>query len=94
MTVRTKVELGFNRIDRISGLDDLARVLFPDNRNHQRTFLRLFLHLKYAPDRFVLNFDPLWKSGEVSRRVLEIVRAKCRKLGLIDHVSKFTLWLH
>lgn len=58
MSESTKVELGFNRIARLNGLDDLARILFPGNRNHQRIFLAIFLELKYAEDAYLpsLNF--------------------------------------
>jgi hypothetical protein len=87
--VRTKIEAGFNRIRRINGLDELAAILFPDNKNHQKIFLSLFIELKYAPDQFLADFSHVPKKYDISERVLETVRAKMRKLGLIDHVSKF-----
>ena len=88
MTERVKVELGFNRIARLNGLDDLARVLFPGNRNHQRTFLAIFLELKYAGDGRLPSLSFITRKYQVSRRTLERVRARTRKLGLIDHVSR------
>jgi len=87
--LRTKIEVGFNKIRRITGLDDFARILFPDNKNHQKIFLTIFIELKYAPDEFLNNFKHVPEKYGVSERVLEIVRAKMRKLGIIDHVSKF-----
>jgi len=89
IAVRAKIEVGFNQIRRINGLDDLARILFPDNKNHQKIFLSLFIELKYAPDQFLSNFRYIPAKYGISDRVLQIVRAKMRKLGLIDHVSKF-----
>ena len=85
----TKVELGFNRIARIGGLDDLARVLFPGNRNHQRVFLIMFVELKHADGRFLGFFGEVCSEYGISSRMLETVRAKCRRLGLMDHVSRF-----
>ena len=89
MPESTKVELSFNKIHRIDGLDDLARILFPHNKNHQRAFLAMFLELKYAPDQFLASFDFVCQIYEVSKRVLEKVRAKCRRMGIFDHVSRF-----
>jgi len=90
MTERVKVELGFNRIARLNGLDDLARILFPGNRNHQRTFLAIFLELKYAEDSQLPSLSFIIRKYGVSRRTLQRVRAKTRKLGLIDHISRNT----
>ena len=39
----TKIEASYNKIQRMSGLDDLARILFPGNRNHQKVFLAIFI---------------------------------------------------
>ena len=88
MAERVKVELGFNRIARLNGLDDLARILFPGNRNHQRTFLAVFLELKYAEGGLLASLNFIPKKYKVSRRTLQRVRAKARKLGLIDHISR------
>ena len=89
IAVRAKIEVGFNKIRRTNGLDDLARIFFPDNKNHQKIFLALFIELKYADYQFLSNFRHVPAEYGISDRVLQIVRAKMRKLGLIDHVSKF-----
>ncbi|HBK78868.1 MAG TPA: hypothetical protein DDZ83_04140 [Nitrospinae bacterium] len=84
-----KIEVGFNRIARTHGLDDLARLLFPGNRAHQKVFILLFTELKHAEDRFLSSFSDLPSQYGISSRQLETVRAKCRRLGLIDHVCRF-----
>ena len=89
MGTRTKIEIGFNQINRINGLDEFAKLLFPNNKNHQKIFLAIFIELKYAENNFLSNFSFICSKYEVSYRLLEIVRAKCRKMGLMDHVSKF-----
>ena len=89
MGTRTKIEIGFNKINRINGLDDIARMFFPHNKNHQKVFLALFIELKYAENCFLSNFSFICDKYEISYRLLEIVRARCRKMGLFDHVSKF-----
>ena len=86
---RTKIELSFRKIARIQGLDELARILFPDNRNHQQVFLAIFIELKYAPQEFLPTLAPLANKHEFSPRMLETVRSKMRRLGIIDHVSRF-----
>ena len=87
--VSTKIELSHNRIRRIQDLDELAQVLFPTNRNHQKTFVAIFVELKWAEDQFLPALDPIADRHGLSHRVLETVRAKMRRLGLIDHVSRF-----
>jgi len=86
----TKIEFGFNKINRIQSLDEFAELLFPNNRNHQKLFLAIFIELKYADDQFLKSLDWVADKYGCSRRVLEIVRAKMRRLGLIDHVSRFS----
>lgn len=85
----TKIELNANKIARLSALDDLARVLFPGNRNHQRVCLAIFIELKYAPGQLLPSLEPLCQQYSFSPRTLETVRAKMRRLGLIDHVCRF-----
>lgn len=85
----TKIELNHNRIARMEGLDELAQALFPWNRNHQRVFLTVFIELKYCKDGFLVSLAPLAEKYDFSERTLETVRAKMRRLGLIDHVSRF-----
>lgn len=85
----TKIELNHNKIVRMEGLDDLARVLFPGNKNHQKAFLAIFVEIKWAPGQFVPALEPIADKQGISHRTLETVRAKMRRLGLIDHVSRF-----
>jgi len=86
----TKIELSFNKINRVSDLADLAELLFPGNRNQQHAFLVIWISLKWAANCMVPNLAvPAEKHG-VSRRTLERVRAKMRRMGLIDHVSRFS----
>jgi len=85
----TKIEFGFNKISRVESLDEFAELLFPNNRDHQKLFLAIFVELKYADGQFLKSLDWAADKHGCSRRVLEIVRAKMRRLGLIDHVSRF-----
>ena len=87
--VSTKIEVNYNRIFRIESLDELAVVLFPRNKNHQRIFIAIFVELKWAEDQFLSALEPISNKYDYSRRVLEAVRAKMRRLGLVDHVSRF-----
>jgi hypothetical protein len=84
-----KIEVSYNKIERLKGLDDLARILFPGNPNHQRIFLAIFIELKYAPDEFLPSLLPLCDQYGFSPRMLETVRSKMRRLGIIDHVCRF-----
>lgn len=85
----TKIELNCNKIAKMKSLDELARLLFPGNRNHQRVFLAVFVELKYTPSQFIPSLVPLCDSYDFSPRMLETVRSKMRRMGLIDHVSRF-----
>jgi hypothetical protein len=85
----TKIELNCTKISRIQGLDELAKLLFPGNRNHQKVFLAIFIELKYAPGEFLPNLKPLCDKYDFTPRLLETVRSKMRRMGLIDHVSRF-----
>ena len=87
--VSTKIEVSHNRIARIQDLDELAAVLFSTNRNHQKIFVAIFVELKWAKDQFLPTLEPIADKYDLSHRVLETVRAKMRRLGLIDHVSRF-----
>ena len=89
MTPSTKVDLNHSKITRLEGLDELARALFPDNRLHQRVFLAIFVELKWAPEQFLPALEPIADQHQFGRRTLETVRAKMRRLGIIDHVSRF-----
>ena len=85
----TKIDLNHNRIGRIQGLDELAGVLFPGNKNHQKIFLAIFIELKYAKDQFLPNLTRLCENYGFTPRMLETVRSKMRRMGIIDHVSRF-----
>lgn len=52
-------------------------------------FLAVFIELKYASDQFLPSLVFLCEKYGVGRRVLETVRSKMRRMGLIDHVSRF-----
>jgi hypothetical protein len=85
----TRVELSFNKITRLNDLSDLAELLFPGNRNQQHAFLVVWLAIKWADHHIVPKLAGAAKQHDVSRRTLERVRAKMRRMGLIDHVSRF-----
>jgi len=86
----TKINLNHSKVRRIEGLDDLARILCPGNRSHQRIFLLVFVELKWAEGQFLSALEPIADKYGFSRRSLETVRAKMRRLGIIDHVSRFS----
>lgn len=85
----TKIELNHNKIARIQGLDELAKILFPGNRNHQRIFLAIFIELKFAHSEFLPSLSPLCDKYKFTPRMLETVRSKMRRMGIIDYVSRF-----
>ena len=85
----TKIELNHNKIARIQGLDELAKTFFPGNRNHQKVFLAIFIELKFTPQEFFPTFAPLCTKYNFTPRTLETVRSKMRRMGIIDHVSRF-----
>ena len=89
MGTRTKIEIGFNQINRINGLDSIAKLLFPNNKNHQKIFLAIFIELKYADGEFLSSLKPLCEKYGFSHRMLETVRSKMRRMGIIYHVSRF-----
>jgi hypothetical protein len=86
----TKIELNHNKIARIRGLDEFAALLFPRNRRHQRVFLAIFIEIKYADGEFLPVLKPLCNKYGFSPRMLETVRSKMRRLGTIDHISRFS----
>jgi hypothetical protein len=64
-------------------------LLFPGNGNHQKIFLAVFIELKYAPQQFLPTLTPLCDKYAFTHRMLETVRSKMRRMGIIDHVSRF-----
>ncbi|MFC1734747.1 hypothetical protein ACFL1X_01425 [Candidatus Hydrogenedentota bacterium] len=89
MTPSTKLDFNQNKIARVHDLDELASILFPGNKNHQRIFLAIFIELKWSDDQFLPVLEPIADKHSFSHRSLETVRAKMRRMGLIDHVSRF-----
>lgn len=85
----TKVEISFNKIVRLADLSDLAELLFPGNRNQQHAFLAVYIELKWADHHMVPNLSEVTRKYEITKRTIERVRAKMRRMGLIDHVSRF-----
>lgn len=73
----------------MEGLDEVAGALFPGNKVHQRVFLAIFVEIKWAPEQFVPALEPIAGKHGISPRTLETVRAKMRRLGIIDHVCQF-----
>lgn len=86
----TRIAWSFAKTARMTDVSDLAELLFPGNRNQQHAFLVVWFTLKWEPARLVPNFAPVAQRHTISRRTLERVRAKLRRLGLIDHVSRFS----
>jgi hypothetical protein len=76
--VSTKIDMSHSRIARIEDLDELAAILFPGNKNHQKIFLAIFVELKWADDQFLPALEPVADKHGLSRRVLETVRAPDR----------------
>ena len=70
-------------------MDDLARIFFPDNSNHRKAFLALWIEIKYAPNQFLSSQMSLTSKYGLSRRTLEVVRAKLKKMGVLKRISHF-----
>jgi hypothetical protein len=85
----TKIDFNSNKIAHIQALDEIGSLLFPGNKEHQKVFLAIFIELKYAKGGFLPSLRPLCNKYDFSPRMLETVRSKMRRLGLIDHVSRF-----
>lgn len=85
----TKIEASHNRLRRIADLADLAEVLFPGNRSQQHACLAIWITIRWQRGGLVPNLEEAGREYDISRRTLERVRAKMRRLGLIDHVSRF-----
>lgn len=86
----TKIEFNCNKIARIQGLDELAALLFPGSKDQQKVFLGILIELKYAKSQFLPYLAPLCDKYGFTPRMLETVRSKMRRMGLIDHVSRFS----
>lgn len=73
----------------IAGLDDLARIFFPDNHNHRKAFVALWIEIKHGEGQFLASRVDLPGRYNLSRRAVEIVRAKLKKMGILKRVSHF-----
>lgn len=89
MPVRTKIEISPALVRRVSGLDDLARIFFPDNRNHRRAFIAIWVEIKYADNQFLPSTLDFSARYQLSPRILEVARSKLKKLGVIKRISHF-----
>ena len=85
----TRIEFPAGRIARLADMSDVAELLFPSNRNQQHAFLVVWFSLKWANCNLVPNLADVARNHSISRRTLERVRAKARRLGLIERVSRF-----
>ena len=90
MTTSTKIEIGYGRINRMTDASDLGELLFPTNRGHQHAFLVIWFTLKWADHSIVPNLAEAAREHGISRRTCERVRAKMRRMGLIERVSRFS----
>jgi len=80
----TKIEFSCNKIARNKDLDELAALLFPGSRDQQKVFLAIFIELKYAKGQCIPYLTPLCEKYDFTPRILETVRSKMRRLGLVD----------
>jgi hypothetical protein len=87
--MKTKIDFSHNIVKRLESIDDIAPILFPGNKRHQKIFVAIFVELKWSNEGFLPSLNYLPDKYGFSFRVLETVRAKMRRLGLIDHVSRF-----
>ena len=90
MSPATKIGFGFNRVAKLQDLNELAEMLFPGNKNHQRAFLAIFVEVKWRGEGPLPSLAFIAEKYGISPRTLERVRAKMRRLGIIDHVSRFS----
>jgi len=67
----------------------LARIFLPDNPNHRKAFVALWIEIKYAEGQFLPSWTDVRGKYNLSRRTVEIVRAKLKKLGILKRVSHF-----
>jgi len=82
----TKINFHHRRISQISDYSELMEMLFPGNHNQQHAAVCIFFELKWA-NSIVANLTYIETKYGVTRRILQRVRAKLSRLGLIEHVS-------
>ena len=90
MNESTKMEFRYRRIGQLSDVSDLAEMLFPGNRNQQHAFMVIWVTLKWVKGKVVSDLAETAKRHGVSRRTLERTRAKMKRLGIIEHLSRFS----
>ena len=73
----------------MDGLDELVKLLFPGNSAHQQLVVAILVELKWAEGQVLPVLEPIADKYGFSPRTLETVRAKMRRMGLIDHISRF-----
>jgi len=66
--MNTKIELNHNKISRVRDLSDLAIILFPHNKQHQKVFLAIFIELKYADGQAISSLNRITEKYNISRR--------------------------
>ncbi|HOA73910.1 MAG TPA: hypothetical protein PL151_17735 [Phycisphaerae bacterium] len=87
--ISTKIDFSHRRIAKLANIIELAEMFFPGNRNQQYAFLVIWVRLKWRTEGIVPNLGQFVTAQGVSRRTLERVRAKMRRMGLLEHVSRF-----
>lgn len=87
--ITTKIDFSHRRIAKLADVGELAEMFFPGNRNQQYAFLVIWVRLKWRTEGIVPNLGQFVTAQGVSRRTLERVRAKMRRMGLLEHVSRF-----
>ena len=86
MAEPTKIDFHHRRISQISDFTELIEILFPGNRNQQHAAACIFFELKWA-NSIVPNLGYVETKYRVTHRILQRVRAKMARVGIIDHVS-------
>lgn len=87
--ITTKIDFSHRRIAKLNDVGELAEMFFPGNRNQQYAFLVIWIKLKWQTEGMVPNLGQFVGAQGVSRRTLERVRAKMRRMGLLEHISRF-----
>lgn len=83
-------KINFNYRKEITDYSDLVEMLFPGNRNQQHAAVCILFELKWAGG-LVSNLSYLEKQYKISLRILQRIRAKLSRLGLIEHISSFNM---
>lgn len=89
MAESCKIQINHHQVRITDDLESFGRILFPDNKNQRRAFIIIFLELKWAGS-LVPNLNYLTAKYGISNRILQRTRCKLRKMGIIDHVSRFS----